>query len=222
MKHVHKGTVPPELTRWSLDRAGAPAAWEDLPAEVGAAIKRELLAEPGHLCCYCGRRIVPSDYHIEHLVPRHGAAGNASLTFVHENLLASCQANLGRKDPRHCGTSKSDWYDPILMVSPLNPGCERRFRYDIDGKVRESDPADQGAKATIAHLDLDGAHLRTLRRNAIEGLDLDLTLDLTPEERHTLLAAHEARDADGRFESFCFVLAVALRSLYEEAIDREM
>lgn len=139
--------------------------------------------------------------------------GDASLTFVYENLLASCQANLGRKDPRHCGTAKGDWYAAALLVSPLDPGCESRFFYDLDGKVHESDPADQGAKETIAHLDLDGPRLRALRRTAIEAA---IDLDLAPEERRVLLAAYEARDAEGRFDSFCFVLAATLRFLYGE------
>lgn len=212
MKHVRKGTEPPELTTWNLACKGEPVDWEELPAEVGAALKRALVAEQGHLCCYCGRRIVPSDYHIEHLVPRNGAMGDASLTFVHENLLASCQANLGRKDPRHCGTAKGDWYDAALLVSPLDPGCEARFMFHLDGKVRGADPADRGAIETIAHLDLDGPRLRALRRKVIEALDLEL--DLAPEERRTLLEAYDARDAEGRFDSFCFVLSAALRSLY--------
>jgi uncharacterized protein (TIGR02646 family) len=212
MKHIHKGVEPPELTAWNIERAGAEVKWEHLPAEVVGALKRSLVTEQGHICCYCGRRIVPSDYHVEHLVPRNGVMGSAALTFVYTNLLASCQANLGRTDPRHCGTAKGDWYDAALLVSPLDPGCERRFSYDLDGKVRRADPADLGAKETIAHLDLDGSRLRTLRRNLIEALDLDLQ----PDELRVLLAAYDARDAEGRFDSFCFVLAATLRDLYGE------
>lgn len=189
-------------------------AWEDLPVEVGGALKRSLVSEQGHICCYCGPRIVSSDYHIEHLVPRHGAGWSAALTFVYANLLASCQANLGRKDPRHCGTAKGDWYNDTLVVSPLDPVCEGRFFYDLEGKVRGADPADQGAKETIVRLDLDGPRLRALRRKVIEALDIEL--DLLPDERRALLAAHEARDAEGRFDSFCFVLAATLRDLYGE------
>jgi uncharacterized protein (TIGR02646 family) len=210
MKHIHKGPEPPELTAWNLASAEAPAGWEDLSPEVVGALKRALVAEQGHLCCYCGRRLLPGDYHIEHQVPRHGPMGDPALTFVYRNLFASCQANLGRKDPRHCGTAKGDWYDAALLVSPLDPGCESRFAYDLDGKVRGADPDDEGAKETIAHLDLDGPRLRKLRHDVIEALDLDLD----PEERRVLLAAYEARDAEGRFEPFGFVLAAALRSLY--------
>lgn len=212
MKHVLKGSEPVELTGWNLACAGAPVEWDALPPEVGGALRAALVAEQGHLCCYCGRRLLPGDYHVEHLVPRHGAMGDPALTFVYRNLLASCQANLMRKDPRHCGTAKGDWYVAALFVSPLDPGCERRFVYDLDGKVRSADPADQGAKETIARLDLDGPRLRSLRRKAIEALDLDLDV----EERRTLLAAYEARDAEGRFDTFCFVLAASLRSLHGE------
>ena len=214
MKEIRKGPEPPELTQWNLDCGGAPAEWDERPPNVGEALKNALLAEQGHICCYCGRRIVPGDYHIEHQVPRHGPMGDVSLTFAYRNLFASCQANLGRRDPRHCGTAKGDWYDAKLFVSPLDPGCEGRFIYDVDGKVRGADPADEGAKETIAHLDLDGARLRALRNKAIEALVDGLDPDLEPEERRVLLADYAARDAQGRFQSFCFVLAAALRSLY--------
>jgi uncharacterized protein (TIGR02646 family) len=217
MKHIDKGPEPTELTEWNLALAGTPAEWDDLLPEVARALKKALLAEQGHICCYCGRRLLPGDYHIEHQVPRRGATGDASLTFVYRNLLASCQANLGRKDPRHCGTAKGDWYDATLLVSPLDPGCEGRFVYDLDGKVRGADPADEGAKETIAHLDLDGARLRGLRRGVIEALFEGLDHDLDVEERRVLLADYHARDAEGRFGSFCFVLAAALRFLYGDA-----
>lgn len=214
MKHVHKGAEPPELTAWNLASGGAPPEWEDLSPEVAGSLKRALVAEQGHICCYCGRRILQNDYHIEHLIPRNGPMGDPSLTFVYRNLLASCQANLGRNHPRHCGTAKGDWYDTALMASPLDPGCEIRFCYDVDGKVRPADPADRGAKETIARLDLDGPRLRGLRLKVIEALVDVLDDALEPEERRVLLASYDARDAEGRFEPFGFVLAATLRSLY--------
>jgi len=214
MKQIHKNKEPGELTRWNASRAGSDVPWEDLAPEVRTALQQSLLAEQGHVCCYCGRRLLPSDYHIEHLVPRNGPMGDASLTYVYQNLLASCQANLGRRDPRHCGTSKGDWYTAALMVSPLDPSCEARFSYDVDGKVRPRDPADEGATETIMHLDLDGTRLRGLRLKVIEALLDDLDRDLEPEERRVLLAAYAVRDAQGRFEPFGFVLAATLRFLY--------
>jgi hypothetical protein len=90
------------------------------------------------------------------------------------------------RDPRHCGAAKGDWYDAKLFISPLDPGCGGRFIYDVDGKVRGVDPADEGAKETIAHLDLDGARLRALRNKAIEALVDGLDHDLEPEERRVL------------------------------------
>jgi uncharacterized protein (TIGR02646 family) len=214
MKHIHKGAEPIALTEWNIACAGAATSWDERSPEVNGALQRALVAEQGQLCAYCGRRIVQGDYHIEHLVPRNGPMGTAALTFVYQNLVASCQANLARRDPRHCGSAKGDWYDAALFVSPLDPGCEARFAYDLDGKVRPFDPADEGARETIARLDLDGARLRGLRRGAIDALFEHLDHDLLPEECDALLAAFARRDASGRFDSFCFVLIAALRALH--------
>ena len=212
MKHIVKGPEPAELATWKAQWNEATRAprWEDLSGDVSQAIKRALFAEQGHLCCYCGRRIVDGDSHIEHLVPRNPATGDPALTFSWDNLLASCQANLTRGDPVHCGIKKGDWYEAALMVSPLGAGCEQRFRHELDGRMGPAAEADRAATETIRRLDLDGARLRALRKGAIEGLFAMLDHELQPEEYQKLAAAYRERDAEGKFASFCQAVLAAL------------
>jgi uncharacterized protein (TIGR02646 family) len=213
VKHIRKGGgEPPELTEWkraNVPNPAEPPKWDDLEASVRTAIKERLFGEQGHICCYCGRRIVDNDSHIEHLAPRETYR---PLTYAFDNLLASCQQNLLKKDPRHCGTQKGQWHDAARLVSPLDPACEVRFRYEIDGHVHPASPPDEGANETILHLALDCAKLVNLRNGAIDGLLDDLGDDLTQKEYDALLLAYESRDAEGRYGPFCFVLAAVVRA----------
>lgn len=212
MKCIQKSAEPPELTAWKSEWVGPgkTTTWEDLPGDVSRAIRQALFADQGHICCYCCRRIVDNDSHIEHLVPRNPRTGDPALTFSWDNLLASCQGNLMRGDPIHCGRKKDEWYDAALMVSPLRAGCEPRFRYELDGRMVAADDSDLTATETICRLDLDGERLRGLRRKAIEGLFADLDHDLSAEEIQRLAQAYRERDGQGRFEPFCTMLVAVL------------
>lgn len=213
MKHIDKGSEPEALRSWKEQWTRPEVLkWDDLPPDVGKVMKHGLFDEQGHLCCYCGRRIIEHDSHIEHLVPRSPKTGDPNLTFAWNNLLASCQKNLVRGDPRHCGTSKGDWYDVHLMVSPLDESCERRFRYELDGRVKEAVSTDTSARETMARLQLDCAHLRALRKKAIESL---FEIELNREDCEKLRQAYQCRNALGQFEPFCFVILAALDALLE-------
>jgi uncharacterized protein (TIGR02646 family) len=214
MKYIQKGAEPKELAEFRTRYAdsGTTPTWGDLngEAELVEALRRRLFEEQGHLCCYCGRRVVANDNHIEHFVPRDDKYGNSALTFVWSNLLASCQANLMRGDPRHCGNAKGNWYESNLMLSPLEKTCEQRFRFELDGRIRPSMDEDVAAAETIRHLDLDGARLRALRSKAIEGLFEGLDGELMPNDYDILAAKLLEKDAAGKFEPFCIVLVAAL------------
>jgi len=75
MKHFVKGNEPVALTEW---KALANEEWQptygDLSGKVKEAVKESLLAEQGHICCYCERRLSVGDLHIEHLQPQSSAA----------------------------------------------------------------------------------------------------------------------------------------------------
>ncbi|MEP7124752.1 MAG: retron system putative HNH endonuclease [Byssovorax sp.] len=213
MKHIHKLQEPPGLATWRRENITNPAEppdWDDFEAGIRRVVKDALFAEQGHLCCYCGRGIVDGDSHIEHLAPRET---HRPRTYDFDNLLACCQQNLLKKDPRHCGVKKDKWYDATLLVSPLDPACEVRFRYEIDGHIHPASVPDLGAEETIVRLALDCAKLVNLRNGAIDGLLEGLDEEaLTPEEGEALVRDYESRDAEGKFKPFSFVLAAVVRA----------
>lgn len=67
MKHIRKGAEPQEFTAW---KAMANASWQPtygaLSGAPKGALKQALMAEQGDICCYCERRLILDDSHIEH------------------------------------------------------------------------------------------------------------------------------------------------------------
>ncbi len=217
MKHIVKHTEPIELSAWRRDNCDA--KWEDLERSVQALVKRSLIDEQGHICCYCARRIVDHDSHIEHFVPRNEKTGNPALTFVYENMLASCLKNTMRGDPLHCGKARDEQPDMNIMVSPLEPSCEARFRYDGDGEIYAADKKDDAAdkkdvaaEAMIQRLQLRCAKLRNLREGAIDGLFALLEGEPEPDGWRRMVDELRTRDAEGRFAPFCIVQIAVIES----------
>ena len=111
----------------------------------------------------------------------------------YQNLHVSCQKRLEPGEPHHCGTLKGGWFDEDLLVSPLDPGCEARFRFSLDGAIYPHNPQDDAARTTISKLGLDIDKLRALRKAALMALE-----DLPPVELRQFLSYKP----NGRFQEF--------------------
>ncbi|MBF0137851.1 MAG: TIGR02646 family protein [Magnetococcales bacterium] len=133
-------------------------------------LKKSLMEEQGYICCYCERRISEDDSHIDHLRPQEEFGWSA---LDYGNMLCSCQLELARNEPRHCGNSKGSWFNSELLISPLDPSCENRFFYSLDGSICPADEKDMAATMTIEKLNLDGEKLNRLRKAAIEAFIMD-------------------------------------------------
>jgi uncharacterized protein (TIGR02646 family) len=176
-------------------------------------VKKALLDEQGYICCYCGIRITKSNSHIEHFRPRHGPNSYPPGEIDYNNLHACCLPD--RKDDAkpHCGMKKDDWFDPVLMISPLDPGCEQRFRFGSDGSIGERAHGDIAAGTTIKKLGLDTGFLVDHRKSALEASGLfDVLADATREQVLAWANALMQRQGDGKFTDFCFATADVLRS----------
>lgn len=147
MKHIVKQVEPEAFSQW---KARANQDWQptydDLAGEIKKAVKKVLEAEQGEICCYCERRLTDDDSHIEHFRPQSDLVVDP-LDFG--NLLCSCQNQIKKGEPRHCGNLKDDWFDQNLLVSPLEPDCENRFKFEGDGIIKSATDDDQGASVTI-------------------------------------------------------------------------
>jgi len=181
--------------------------WNRLKYQEKKELKRSLIKEQGAICCYCGVRIEPDDSHVEHFRPRNNYP---ELQLEYDNLLCSCQSELEKREPRHCGNAKGSWFDGNLTISPLAPECESRFEYLEDGSIRPSDRNDEGAKQTIAHLALDIEKLNELRKAAIAAV-LDNWEEETVQEQTAIYS--QRNPADKKFTPFCSVIVNVLSSL---------
>jgi uncharacterized protein (TIGR02646 family) len=196
MKYIKKGSEPNVFTQW---KAQANEDWkpsyQDLPGDIKKSIKQSLMTEQGYICCYCERRLVERDCHLEHLQPQ--ATGEKQLDY--QNMLCSCQRNLQPGEPRHCGNLKGGWYDAALLVSPLDPNCEAQFRFTALGEILPNTENNNAAQITINKLGLNIKKLQALRRVVIAPfLDPDLTL----EDLKHFVEGYLQVDSGGGFNPF--------------------
>lgn len=197
MKHIVKRPEPEAFSDWkSLASDDWQPTYDDLGGAPKRAVKDALMAEQGYLCCYCERRLTDADSHIEHFRPRRDPTVDS---LDYRNLLCSCQSNLKKGEPRHCGNLKADWFDPDLLISPLDPDCESRFAFTGDGRIKPAEEHDPAAAETIHRLGLDIPKLNALRKNAIEPF---LEEDISVEDMRRLVTGYLSVDSEGRFDQF--------------------
>ncbi len=197
MKYIQKGGEPPELTDWKAkSNVNWKPTFENLSGSVKAAVKHALMKEQGFICCYCECRLENEDSHIEHFKPQRLAKFD-SLDYW--NMLCSCQSDLKRGAPRHCGHLKGDWFDEDLLISPLQSGCEARFAYLFNGEILAVHKDDKGADETIKQLGLGIPKLIALRQRAIEPF---LDQQLSDDQFERFVNGYLRRDEQGMYPAF--------------------
>jgi uncharacterized protein (TIGR02646 family) len=199
MKHVIKQQEPSFLSNLKANDPGI--TYEKLGryhSTIKSNLKLALIKEQGYICCYCERRIITNDSHIEHFRPQCDPTVD-SLDFT--NLLCSCVKDKVAGDPLRCGHSKDNWFDPILLVSPFDPNCETKFRYKPDGLISPAYPNDQAAKETIDRLGLNTTELIALRKGAIEGFS-NSDNPFSASELQQAVTDYLQQDLQGRFSPF--------------------
>ncbi len=158
MKHIIKQEEPEDFTKWkALKNDEWSPTYSKLSGDIKSIVKTALMTEQGYLCCYCERRLTDNDAHVEHFRPQHNKSFD-SLDF--SNMLCSCQNQLKKGEPRHCGNLKDDWFDEELLISPLDPECESRFAFTGDGYISSAQSTDSATTETIVRLGLDIPKLR--------------------------------------------------------------
>ncbi len=133
---------------------------------------------------------------LEHFRPQSDPTID-SLDFA--NLLCSCQKNLQKGEPRHCGHLKGNWFDDKLLISPLDSTCSSRFAFTADGHIKPRKEIDPAAKTTIEKLGLNIPKLRDLRKHAIEPF---LDENLSTQEFQQFVQGYLLPLASGEFSPF--------------------
>lgn len=197
MKCIIKQSEPIEFSAWKQQ---ANEDWQPtyniLGGDVKKSVKASLMEEQGYICCYCEQRLEINDSHIEHFQPQHDSAVDA---LDYSNILCSCQDQLKKGVPRHCGNLKGDWFDRTFLISPLEPDCEERFHFNGDGTIRPTNAQDQAAVTTIDKLGLNSSLLNDLRNKALEPF---LDPELTTEELTEFVSGHLQKNNKGMFIEF--------------------
>lgn len=197
MKFIVKHEEPKAFIDW---KAMANADWQptyrDLRGNVKKTVKEALMSEQGGLCCYCERRLANNDSHIEHFRPQSDPVVDP-LDFT--NMLCSCQDQLKKGVPRHCGNLKDNWFDDSLLISPLDPSCESRFAFTGDGEISPELSTDIAASETITRLGLDIPKLDALRAGAIEPF---LEESLSENEMRQFVSGYLQKDRNGMYGEF--------------------
>lgn len=205
MKQVTKGTAPQAFEEWkALENADWQPAYENLRNPEKHALHEALLAEQGWVCCYCGRTVELNDSHIEHFRPQER---RTDLALDYRNLHASCLRETSPGLPLHCGHAKGSNFDEARHISPLEPDCEARFIYTLDGRILPADAADVRATYMIDLLKLDVASLRNRRREVGRVFDPAFLATATDDELRALRDVYRRRDGQGRLTGFGHVLA---------------
>ncbi len=218
MRFIPKNPEPVSFTRWKqmANEDWQPNYDDNFQNPEKTDVRNALLREQGYICCYCCQRIDTTNTRIEHLKPRERYP-EAQLDY--ENLLASCPGYFINEDAEQttqefCDHRKSNWYDPDLMVSPLDPHCGGYFRYTAIGEILPSNDPDwqPAAKTTIEKLGLNHSKLDRRREKAIAGLGIaDLTLNLSADEIRQLIDGLNQPDSSGELTPFCPALIYQLK-----------
>ena len=173
-----------------------------------------MIGEQGGLCAYTMRRIDKQSSHVEHIKPQSRCRADLGGSDLDYTNLVACFPRDGMKPSYRYGAQhKGSWWenDGAKFVSPLQPACERVFRFKLDGEVEAIDNRTD-ARMTIAVLRLDHRSLAEDRKRVIE----EFIYGQTRADAMSSATAQRARDmicecdGDGSFYEFCVVLRTAL------------
>ena len=168
MKKIVKRREPAELREHrkhggKYDDVQGESRWKD-------RLRETLLAEQGHLCCYCMQAITADASKIEHFRCQEN---HQELALDYDNLLAACLGGQGSPGHlQHCDTAKAN--QDISIDPKANP--ELHVRYTIDGKVRSDDPSVHHDLTDV--LRLNAPNLVRARKQVIDSLVHELSARL--------------------------------------------
>ena len=224
MRQIRKKGEPIELTAFRAAHVNDPNFGYGLVnTQLRRVIQDSLIDEQRGICAYTGRRIDLFSSHIEHLKAQEvcrrdnrEAGRKLGQDVAYSNMVACFpRPNYPQQLP-YGAHPKGSWPDDAeagLFLSPLTPGCESRFSFNLQGEVSPARSGDLAAAETIKRLGLAVDDLNELRKAAIGGtlgLKHHRTLLDLPRARRRLSQLRYADGSVGHLEPFCFVLCQAL------------
>lgn len=197
MKHIAKHPEPEIFREW---KAQANENWQPtfnkLRGKEKRAVRNALLIEQGYICCYCQCRLIEDKCHIDHLQPQHGTKIIDPLDY--SNFVCSCQVNLQKEEPHHCGNAKDN---EQLPISPLDPTCESRFNFKNNGEIYANQPHDHPAIDTIKILNLNQGNIVDDRLEVIAFFDDEIDI-MDDQEIAQFIKESLERDQEGKYHPY--------------------
>ena len=154
MRYIRDNTPPEALVRCLALRRGSGQALDydevgqvDVDGKmvsVKEEIRKDRISDQGAICAYTMMRIDPGTCHNEHVVPRTISKneGRTEETLEYRNIVA-CYPK--REAKGGCGFGAAKRGDLPLAMTPFDPACEERLRFDrVSGRVKPVNPDDDG------------------------------------------------------------------------------
>ena len=209
MKYIQKAAAPRAFTDWRARVRGTDKEkFGELPAAEKAVLINALMGEQGGLCAYTMRHSEETSSHIEHIKPQTVCRAEQPGNDLDYQNLVACFPREGMKSQyRYGAQARGYWWNPPLFVTPLQPNCEARFRFNLYGEVAALD-GDAAAAETLKRLALDHKSLTEDRRRVIEDFIYSEPLTVTAAQRWIAQVAQ--RKKDGQFIEFCIAIRHAL------------
>jgi uncharacterized protein (TIGR02646 family) len=211
VRRIRKGKEPQSWAEYHLSTPGA--RYEDAPKD---ELRRSLLSEQGHLCCYCMRRIDEATMRIEHRLPRDEHPGEQ---FAYRNLHAACPGGEGREEGmQHCDVSKRN---TEISLDPADAArdVEQLLRYSSSGAIDADDDKLRHDVAVTLNLNLHW--LKEARKAKLDGFRVGF------ERKHKKSWSRDAMERElkrwadlspgGRFDPYSGVVVSYLRKRLRQA-----
>ena len=217
MKYIQKTGCPHSYAEWCAEVAGTSKSdWREVPSAQKKLILEAMTADQGGLCAYTMRRIDNKSSHVEHIKPQSRCRKDLHGSDLEYANLVACFPRQGMKAQYRYGAQHKDYWwdnDGAEFVSPLQPTCERVFRFKLNGEIEAVNNRTQ-AITTIDVLGLNHRSLTEDRKRVIEEFIYGPTGD-TPLSYTTAQRVRDRicdRRGNNRYYEFC----VALRAALEE------
>lgn len=180
MIEIKKGREPENLLRY---RQQAGASYEQMDKGVKDELLNRLLAEQGHICAYCMRRIPETrtlpigvkPATIEHWIPQNPENGkDIGQGLDYRNMFAVCSGNRGCGDKNGLTCDAHRGNAPI-KVNPCDANTLRGITYTSDGRIRSSDQIIDEDLNSRLNLNCERISLPENRKQVIQALIDDVT-----------------------------------------------
>jgi uncharacterized protein (TIGR02646 family) len=183
MRFIRENNPPEALIRClALRRAvGQPLDYDQVgkvevdgvELSVTAEIRKARIADQGGICAYTMMRIDDASCHNEHVVPRSVSRKNGQVeqTLDYRNIVACFPK---REDAGGCGFGAAARGTKEMAITPLDPACEQRIRFDRGtGRAEPVNPGDNAISMLLNevlflnHDTLIGRRLDAIERGGV-------------------------------------------------------